>query len=340
MAPSVFVAVSSGAQASRLRLVAWLGLVVSAAILITSYIAIAIYSSTPWLWSVIVHESGDRTLQQTIFYYEHAAREIPLDIVLGVAIAGSALFVLPPVERRHTHSRVKWFAVGLAAATALILGGTLWTGGLPMLFENILQYPTRPGEPLVWGGHWRYHLLSHVTLMLASFGLAAPMLIVTGRSKGFQYGLRTFAVAVGLFLALALMFVPGSDSFRNAVYIGHQAREVATHAVVTVPLAWSACLFLGRDAWSERTIGASSIAFALIAGGVGVFVGLYLVVASLVTSAASQGQSESLAVLIFPHFFEHTFSYVVTTLSAGLTFEWVSRNDAGGGERSWRTLRS
>jgi len=326
----VSVGVSSARQASRFRFVAWLGLLVSIAILIASYFAIAGYSSTYWLWSVIVHESGDRTLQQTTFYYEHAAREIPLDIILGIAIGGSALFVLPPVPRRQPHSRVRWFAVALGAATALIVGSTLWTGGLPMLFENILQYPTRPGEPLVWGGHWRYHLLSHVTLMLVSFGLAAPMLMVTGRSAGFRDGLRTVAAALGLFLALALLFVPGGDSFRNAVYIGHQAREVATHAVVTVPLAWSACLFLGRNAWSDRTAGTSPLAFALVAGGVGVLVGLYLVIGSLVTSAASQGQSESLAVLIFPHFFEHTFSYVMTTLSAALVFEWVRRPDSAG----------
>jgi hypothetical protein len=310
-------------QASRFRLAAWLGLLLSIAILIASYNANATYSSTPWLWSVIVHESGDRTLQQTIFYYEHAAREIPLDIILGVAIAGTALFVLPPGPPRRTRSRATWFAVGLAAATAFILGGTLWTGGVPMLTENILQYPTRPGEPLVWGGHWRYHLLSHVTLMLASFGLAAPILMLTGRSKGFQDGLSTLAVAIGLFLALALLFVPGSDSFRDAVYIGHQAREVATHAIVTVPLALSACLFLGRNAWGDRTAGTSPLSVALILGSVGVLVGLFLVIGSLVTSAASQGQSESLAVLIFPHFFEHTFSYVMTTLSAGLVFEWV-----------------
>jgi hypothetical protein len=319
----VFGVVSSEAQVRRFRLAAWLGLLLPIAILIASYLAIATYSSTPLLWSVIVHESGDRTLQQTIFYYEHAAREIPLDIILGVAVAGSALFVIPPAVSQRAHSRVTGFAAGLAAATAFILGGTLWTGGIPMLTENILQYPTRPGEPLAWGGHWRYHLLSHVTLMLASFGLAAPILILTGRSKGYEDGLRTLAVAVGAFLALAVLFVPGSDSFSNSVYIGHQAREVATHAIVTVPLALSTCLFLGRHAWGGRTAGTSPLAVALIVGGVGVLVGLFLVIASLVTSAASQGQSDSLAVLIFPHVFEHTFSYVMTTLSAGLVFEWA-----------------
>jgi len=322
--PSVFVAARNDAHQGRVNLVAWLGLLLSGGTLIASYVAIAIYSSTPWLWSVIVHESGDRTLAQTILYYEHAARELPLDIILGVAVAGSALFVLrargATPASRHTWT---WCA-GLAVACTVIVGGTLWTGGLPMLFENILQYPTRPGEPLVWGGHWRYHLLSHVTLISSSFGLAAPLLLLTGRSRGHRPGLSVFAWAVSAFVALALVFVPGSDSFRNAVFIGHQAREVATHAIVTVPMAWSFCLFVGRDTWSDRSPGTSSIAFPLAAAAIGAIVGVYLLVAALATSAASQGQSESIAVLIFPHFFEHTFSYVVTTLTAGLVFDWVS----------------
>jgi hypothetical protein len=192
-----------------------------------------------------------------------------------------------------------------------------------MLFENILQYPTRPGEPLVWGGHWRYHFLSHVTLMLSSFGLAAPVLLLTGRSRGYRTGLNVFAGAASAFALLALVFIPGSDSFRDAVFIGHQAREVATHAIVTVPMAWSLCLHLGRDTWGERVPGTSSIGVSLAAAAAGAIVGIYLLIAALATSAASQGQSESIAVLIFPHFFEHTFSYVVTTLCAALVFDWV-----------------
>ena len=328
MEPSVFDAASERNQAGRVRLVAWLGLILSIAILIASYVAIATYTSTPWLWDVIVHESGDRTLQQTIFYYEHTARELPLDILLGVAVAGGALFTLPgtAVNRHRPSSKIAWLAVGLACAIVVILVGTLWTGGLPMLYENLLQYPTRPGAPLNWGGHWRYHLLSHVTLMMCSFGLAVLVLLVTGRRTGNAAGLRTFVWAAGAFLVLAILFVPGSDSFRDAVFLGHQAREVATHAIVTVPLAWSVCLLLGRDTWNDRSAGTAGLMWPLLAGGLGVVVGVYLLVAALATSAASQGQSESLAVLIFPHFFEHMFSYIVTTLSAALTFEWVRQS--------------
>ena len=70
------------------------------------------------------------------------------------------------------------------------------------------------------------------------------------------------------------------------------------------------------------------VAVASLIGLGGIVVEHFLLVSALVTSAASQGQSESVAVLIFPHFFEHTFSYVVTTLSAGLVFEWRIRAGA------------
>jgi hypothetical protein len=53
-----------------------------------------------------------------------------------------------------------------------------------------------------------------------------------------------------------------------------------------------------------------------------VIVGLFLGGASIATSAASQGQSDNVAVLVFPHFFEHSFSYLVSTLAAALVFEW------------------
>lgn len=310
---------------SPYRTASALGLCLSIGILMLSYAAIATYTATPWLWSVIVHESGDRTLGQTILYYEHAARELPLDLILGLSIGAGALFVFPK-PRGASHElrspRLKLFALGLAGVIGVILAGTLWTGGWAMLYENVLQFPTRPGEPLVWGGHWRYHLLSHLTLMLVSFGLAGPLILADGRSKGNPTGLSLFAAFFAVFLAFTVLFVPSAESFTDPVFLGHQAREVLTHSVVTIPIAWSVCLLLARSAWNTPGTGAAPVAASLVAGGIGATVGLFVLVGSLATSAASQGQSESLAVLIFPHFFEHAFSYVVATLAAGVVFQW------------------
>jgi hypothetical protein len=314
-------------NARRVRLVAWSGLALCAALLIGSYVAIAVYSSKFWLWSVIVHESGDRTLLRTVFFYEHAARELPLDVLLGISVAAGVLFALPGSDRPRSSAGafLGWLVATLAATVVVIVGGTVWTGGMATLGENLLQFPTRPGAPLVWGGHWRYHLLSHVALMLCSFGLAAPLLLLTGKRAGGRSGMRTLTWGIGGLLLLAMVFGPGADSFRDPVFLGHQARELVTHSLTSVPLAWGLCLWLGRDLWSDRLDGVVSLAWPLMAAGAGGAVGVFLILASLLTSAASQGQSDSLAVLVFPHFFEHTFSYVVSALTAGVTFEMARR---------------
>src|SRR5688572_21678442 len=76
-------------------LFAMFGCVFASAVIIVAYGAIALYTGNPWPWLEIVHETGDRTLLGTILYYEHATRELPLDVLLGMAVAGSALFVFP-----------------------------------------------------------------------------------------------------------------------------------------------------------------------------------------------------------------------------------------------------
>ncbi|CAN0555681.1 unnamed protein product, partial [Laminaria digitata] len=54
-------------------------------LLLLSYGAIAVEAGTAWPWMAFVHESGDKTLLDTLLYYDHAARELPVDIALGVA---------------------------------------------------------------------------------------------------------------------------------------------------------------------------------------------------------------------------------------------------------------
>jgi hypothetical protein len=306
-------------------LFALIGCIFAATVLVVAYVAIAFYTGNPWPWLEIVHETGDRTLLGTILYYEHAARELPLDLLLGMAVAGSALFVFPGRKAGSVSSGTgrRRFGIALLAVSAIIVGGTLWTGGLPMLSENLLQYPTRPGEPLKWGGHWRYHLLSHVTLMLVSFGLAALVILGDPRRKGrgHRRGLAVFTATVGVFGTLALVFGFNLDPFTDPVALGHQAREAFTHSLVTIPAAWGVCLLCARREWGSPSAAAVPLGVPVGIGAGGVLAGIFLVVSSLVKSSASQGQTDSLVLLIFPHFFEHVFSYIVACLAAGFVFE-------------------
>ena len=152
------------------------------AVLTIAYCAISISTAQPWPWLEVVHESGDRTLIGTILYFEHGARELPLDLLLGVALGGSVLFASPTPTRTTSaphRARLGLLGAGVLAVVAVIIAGTLWTGGLEMLTDNLLQLHTRPGTPLTWGAHWRYHLLSRALLMLFSLGCAGTVVLAT-----------------------------------------------------------------------------------------------------------------------------------------------------------------
>lgn len=285
-------------------------------VLLVSFGAIAAQTGNTWPWHEVVHESGNRSLIGTILYFEHASRELWLDLVLGVAVGGCSLWALPGSHVTTHHLRGF-----LSAAIVLVIGGiivgTLYAGGSALLWDNLLQMHTRPGESLGFGSHWRYHFLSRIVLMLVSFGMAG--LVVLGlRGKngaGHRPGQLVFLAALGLFLLLSMVFDPDLNPFVDPVFLGHQLREVLTHGLVTLPLAWWLCLvFSGNEEISDN--GAASFLWPLVAGIVGIFIAVYLLVGVIVTSAASMGQSESLSLLIFPHFFEHTFSYLLVPLIA------------------------
>jgi len=291
-------------------------------VMLMAFGAIAAHTENIWPWYEVVHESGNRSLLGTVFYFEHAARELPLDILLGMAIGGSALWVFPKPSSVDRLRQVL-FAAGTLLVIAVIVVGTLSSGGPVLLSDNLLQMYTRPGEALRFGSHWRYHFLSRFMLIMVSFGLAG--LIVLGlhgrQGTGGKTGQKVFSGTLLLFFVLSLAFLPDLDSFLKVTFLGHQVREVLTHILVTIPLGWWVCLRLSRGNEREPIQGTVSVGWPLAAGTGGVLAGLYLLVGALCTSAASMGQTDSAVLLIGPHFFEHFFSYLVVPMVAGLIYE-------------------
>lgn len=306
-----------------------IGVLLPIVVLKASYAAIAWHTGDPWPWQELVHEAGDRTLLGTVFYFEHAARELPLDLVLGVAVAASALFAFPPRRAEDPAAAkraIRWTAGALLLTVGTIAVGTLVTEGAAALIDNLAQGHTRPGAPLQWGAHWRYHLLSRAALMLLSLGLAGASLWLMATPdevaprRGHAPGFRLFVGAAIAYGVATGVFAPDADPFTDPVFLGHQVRELLTHALVTVPLAFAACLVLAdRDA-GPTGHRAGPVAWALGAGAVGVVLALYLGLRAIASSAASQGQTTDPILLVAPHFFEHSFSYAVVPLTAALVY--------------------
>lgn len=327
-------------------------LALAGAVLLVAFVMICVRTVSASPWNLVVHEDGRRTLLLTILYFEHASRELPLDLLLGVAIGGSALFAFPPappsVGGRVGARRSAAAAWTTAAVIAVIVAGTALEGGLAMVLDNLLQNHTRPGVPLWWGSHWRYHLLERLALMLVSIGLAGSWRFFTdgGREAPGRIGLALAAGSVGVYLALTLVFSDGLPSvllaFHDPRYLGHQAREIVTHALVTLPVGWGVCMLAlpgaspAAPARAPSWPGAVSaaVAVAIAAGALGLVLGGYVCVAALMADAVSHGQTRDLAMLIFPHFFEHSFTYLVVPGTAVLVSGAAARRAGAGTRRS------
>jgi hypothetical protein len=285
--------------------------------LLTAYVAIGAEYGTAWPWLQVAHESGARTLLETVFYFEHALRELPLDILLGAGIGVAAW----TVSRENGLRRQGALAIssgGLAVTVVAITAGTVLTAGWPVLTSNLAQAPLRVGSPEAWGQHWQYHVVSRLALLL----LALPFAVVaSGRSTDLSLrgALRPVVPVYACFLAATLLFIPSPRSVIDPVFIGHQAREFATHGAVTLPLGTVVALWIRQARGSNLLNGVR----ALIAdravrwqAAAGLAIGFALVMGAILTGAGSRGQTGGVTALVWVHFFEHALTYLVVALTA------------------------
>src|SRR5262249_9370864 len=155
-----------------------------AVVLAVSFVAVCIQAGTAWPWDRIVHEDGQHTFLGTVFYFEHATRELVLDAVLALAIAGAVRYFYPPAAEGDAATARTRLALGLAtlATIALILGGTAYLNAFgpyyaneargQSILDNLAQYPTRPGAPFAWGAHWRFHWIERLAEVALAFCVA------------------------------------------------------------------------------------------------------------------------------------------------------------------------
>jgi hypothetical protein len=303
--------------------------IVPAAVLTCAFVGICIHAGTMWPWDRVVHEDGRRTLLQTIFFFEHGTRELLVDLVLALAVSGSVQFFYgkPGSPQSNYRFRLRWMLTGLAITTLLtILIGTAWAAGKAVVLENLEQLPTRTGGALVWGSHWRYHLLERLSTMLLALGLVGICRLLSGRPAGAKRSFTLFAIALGTFGLLTVFFGPTLEPFRNARFLGHQAREWLTHVSVTLPLALGTCLALtprnfqpSRSSIERRDLWVMGAALAF-----SVSLGVYVLLGAWLTKSMAEAQSSDLASVVLAHFFEHSFTYLLVPSVAGSLYLWSS----------------
>lgn len=280
-------------------------------IIAAAFVAICVHFRSAWPWLVVIHEDGRRTFLDTVLYYEHALGELPLDLLLSAAVAGWVLWLCgPPVAKSGALWNIGAIAIALDAT--IFVGASIHVGAHNAILY-LLQYHTRDSEPMIFGSHWQYHLLSQVALM------SLPVFVTIACSRArFRFVCQNhdrkgesslLLSAWALFAILTMIFGVSSASFTDARFLGHQARELFTHALVTVPLAIGCCLAMPRtESNSKPGIWpiAAMVVFILLA--------LYLGFGIVLTRSPRLAQSNDWIKVICGHFFEHTISYLVVTV--------------------------
>jgi hypothetical protein len=196
------------------------------ALLGLAYVWLAFDAGTVRLAGVIVHEGGRHTLAGTIWYPRHFLREIPVALFYVAAArvalggAGASLGATPR---------------SLAAAGAALLVAVSWMDaagdhGSRVALGDLLQHYVRDDEGRR-GAHWGGHYFSNLAWLGAAWA-AAAFWRPARTSPRAVLGLAAAGIAtiVAVQLPAAAVFSPRAAA--------HQVRELATHAVLTLPLAF------------------------------------------------------------------------------------------------------
>jgi hypothetical protein len=310
------------------------------AVLALAYAWLAVDRGALWLWEVNVHESGRYTLRETIFYFNHFLREIPVDVNMALFLLAGFMNLheivpdkAPDLRERFGVARWAWLL--LAVAAGLMVAAFVVTAnrqGVASAALDLLQFRTRDYLS-EYGSHWRFHWLSTLWFGVAAM-LGAPLIArLCGQTSGAdQRGRKLLFLAWGYFAALTIVFRFSGEPFTDVRYTGHQAREIMTHGSVTYLLAFGALHSLAarlagmRNAeCGMRNGGGTSIRIPHSAFRIPhslllilfLLIPLYLAVVTLSGDMLEAGQSErGLAAMVGAHFFEHVLDYLLVTLLA------------------------
>ena len=286
-----------------------------ASVLAGAWLWLAHDHGTLWLLPAVVHEDGSRSLAGTIVYPRHLLRELPVIIVYGMAAVASWRTWGPPGTVELSR---RWQAIAFLVFLVVIAAAWLATAralGSDVAATELLQGYVRDDEAPRAGAHWRYHLLSTVAYVCGT----APVAAVLGSLLAGRYAASGRSARWVVFAAAAIV-VPTAvagltiEPFVDARYLGHQAREAATHLLITLPLSFVGPVALYRPA-GGGTVGERRVVGAGIAGGVSALALLYLSIGVVVAGSAQAGRpGVPLSGMLGAHVFEHTADYLLVVM--------------------------
>lgn len=327
---------ASALKIRMVRMVHWTGMILlgcPAAVLMGSYVLLAVQHGVWNVFPVVVHENGRYTLTETIFYFRHFVRELPVNTLIAMGL-GMLAGLHSPLERASSAQGMRTcrhagLAVLLMVATAIAI--TWGQYDRNEAWTELAQYRTRD-ELAEFGSHWRYHLLHIVDSFLFCLGMLLVIRGLTNVGGLNQRALAWLAILGVVFVMITLGFGSPLRALRDPLYLAHQAREIETHRILTLCPAL-ACLLL-LDVRLGDSSGLAAVNWRIIWLGVG-----WIVLATLIplwivwrlreVNIGSLAQRQTgLWQIAAAHHFEHLLDSAYVTLLSAWAYLNVMRRHA------------
>jgi len=208
---------------------------------VVSYLYLAWYHKSLFLFNTIVHEGGTYTLLQTIFYFSHFLGHVPVHTMAALVFTGVYLSLTGKDAVLNQEKRTGRLMISLS----LFLAGSFFLGliffGREDTFSFLLQQKQGVGM-YAKGGSWNLHLPSSMLLFALIPVYVYLFKLISGRenrlnSKGLTYILGGFILLIVFTYMINgnivhTMFKVWSDPR----YLAHSVRELMTFPVTYFPI--------------------------------------------------------------------------------------------------------
>lgn len=274
-------------------------LAVPGAVWALSYLHLAVHHRKLNLWSSPVHESGRLTLLETVFYFNHFLRELPVVTLYALSIHWSYEVIRPGFAEPPPLARGALIQGAFWGFLALAVAGSCWRVGLRATLLDLFQLRDRD-ESCAWGAHWQMHFLSTVALII--------LLLLPGTCFDPAEAGPPFLV-LGLFAALSLLFGTGRRAVTDVRWLLHGGREIITFGLLVAAPAY--LTVAGELLGPRAAVRAATIAAAAALVLLAVY---YLRVLRRHRIRDHAERDLGTLYLLSSHFFEHVLDVVFMTL--------------------------
>jgi len=221
----------------NIQILIWLSLLTY----LVSYFYLGYYHHRIFLFNTILHESGEYTLLQTIFYASHFLGHIPIYTVLALLFIGIYLSLTPP----KFYSRLPKYNWLLPILLIILLLGSLILSKTIFGAEDTAAFIMQQKQGVgiyAEGGAWNLHLPSTLLLLLGMPIYIYLVKRIFHRNIELNpYGILYFSLGIILLVFLTMLLnrnLGATLSFilSNPRYLAHSIRELATFPLTYFPI--------------------------------------------------------------------------------------------------------